>query len=284
MIYQIRDWDENFENDRSRRVEKCSFVCVPNKQHGMGFLHVIQQPDGAAIYGIWGCLLGACSQQKNRAGWLTSNGEGNGRPWGVPDLVVKLHRPAKEIQRALEVLCSEQVDWIIRHDVKEGELPFAKPVKEKAEGTRIEFPESLRNAKFEGAWAEWVDYRKKIRHPLKDPTQVAQLKEMAEWGTERAVRAIGYTILKGWQGLQEPKDNENGKTNGTAKVARERWRIEADIASVKGRIEEIRRGFGQQKNGDDRWSPPLTEEQKPAVEAQKEKLKTLQAELDSTPV
>ena len=48
-IYQVKDWDALFENDRSRRVEQCRFVCVPNNQHGMGFCRIMAEPDGAAI-------------------------------------------------------------------------------------------------------------------------------------------------------------------------------------------------------------------------------------------
>jgi hypothetical protein len=73
------------------------------------------EPDGAAIYGIWHCIVGACSQQKKRNGWLTSDGESAGSPWGVSDLALKFRRPEKEVERALQVLCSEKVGWIIAH-------------------------------------------------------------------------------------------------------------------------------------------------------------------------
>jgi hypothetical protein len=109
MTYQIKDWDAYFENDRSRNRIQCSFVCVPNKQHGMGFCRIMAEPDGAAIYGIWHCIIGACSQQKKRHGWLTADGEQAGSPWLLGDLALKFRRPEKEIERALQVLTSERV-------------------------------------------------------------------------------------------------------------------------------------------------------------------------------
>lgn len=112
MTYQVINWNEHFENDRSRSREKCGFVCVPNKQHGMGFCRVMAESDGAAIYGIWHCIIGACSQQKKRDGFLTSDGTATGKPWGVEDLALKFRRPEKEIKRALEVLCSDNVGWL----------------------------------------------------------------------------------------------------------------------------------------------------------------------------
>jgi hypothetical protein len=38
-----------------------------------------------------------------------------GSPWGVGDLALKFRRPEKEVERALQVLCSEKVGWIIIH-------------------------------------------------------------------------------------------------------------------------------------------------------------------------
>ena len=116
VTYQIADWNTTFENDRSRTRDKCSFVCVPNKQHGMGFCRIMSEPDGASIYGIWHMILGACSQQSlPRDGWLTDDGESAGSPWGVEDLSLKFRRPQSEIERALQVLTSERIAWVVSH-------------------------------------------------------------------------------------------------------------------------------------------------------------------------
>jgi hypothetical protein len=131
--YQIKDWDSYFENDRSRNYDRCGFVCVPNKQHGMGFSRVMAEPDGAAIYGIFAMIIGACSQQKRpRNGWLTDNGlpphvaltarsrstnsqPPIGQPWDASDLAIKFRRPVTEINRAIEVLSNPKIGWIVVH-------------------------------------------------------------------------------------------------------------------------------------------------------------------------
>lgn len=113
--YQIRDWDRHFENDRSRNRKHCAFVCVPNKQHGMGFSRIMAEPDGASIYGIWHCIVGACSQQTLRAGWLTDDGDCAVTGWCAEDLSLKFRRPIKEIQRALDFLSCNKVGWLILH-------------------------------------------------------------------------------------------------------------------------------------------------------------------------
>src|ERR1043166_7836535 len=113
MTYQIKNWDACFENNKSRERDHCSFVCVPNKQHGLGFCRVVSHLRGAAIYGNWQMIVGACSQQsKPRAGWLTHNGRPDGTPWTAADLALKFRRPVKEIELALKVLSSPEVDWL----------------------------------------------------------------------------------------------------------------------------------------------------------------------------
>lgn len=125
--YQVKDWNIHFENDRSRARERCSFVCVPNKQHGMGFCRIMAEQDGATIYGVWHMILGACSQQSlPRNGWLTvdgkpavtkqgADGEQTVTAWGAEDMALKFRRPVKEIERAIEVLTSDKVAWLIAH-------------------------------------------------------------------------------------------------------------------------------------------------------------------------
>lgn len=112
-LYQIADWDRNFENNKSREREKCSFVCVPNKHDGLGFTRIIAEKDGASIYGIWVMILQVCSRQNRpRQGFLTQNGAQDGHRMGTECLALRLRRTSQELERALSVLSSEGVGWI----------------------------------------------------------------------------------------------------------------------------------------------------------------------------
>jgi uncharacterized phage protein (TIGR02220 family) len=114
ILYQVKDWDGNFENNKSREREDCSFVCVPNSHSGLGFSRIMAEKDGAAVYGVFQLIIGACSRQrKPREGWLTENGKRDGEPWTPEDLAVQFRRPVEEIVRALEVLTSPKVGWIV---------------------------------------------------------------------------------------------------------------------------------------------------------------------------
>lgn len=113
-VYKVSKWNELFENYKSREQEQCRFACVPNKQHGMGFTRVLAEPDGLAIYGAWCCIVGACSQQRlPRDGWLTDNGLSDGTPWSASDLALKFHKPETELLRAIEVLSSHRIGWLL---------------------------------------------------------------------------------------------------------------------------------------------------------------------------
>jgi len=116
--YQIRDWNEHFENATSRERKKCMWVPMPNKQSGLGLSRILAEKDGAALYGIWVLIVGACSRQlKPRSGWLTDTGRAPGghhagTPWTPADLALMFRRPDKEIERALAVLSSNAVGWL----------------------------------------------------------------------------------------------------------------------------------------------------------------------------
>src|SRR5687768_16521577 len=111
--YRIKDWDRHFENAKSRTIDSCSFVCVPNKQHGLGFTRIMSEPDGGTIFGIWVLLVQVASRQaRPRSGWLTEDGTKDGPPWTSEDLALRWRRTEQEVSRALAFLSSSRVGWI----------------------------------------------------------------------------------------------------------------------------------------------------------------------------
>lgn len=113
MPYQIANWNRTYENNKSRDRDRCSYVCVPNKQGGLGLARILLQPDGLAVYGLWHLIVGLASQQpRTREGWMTDDGKELGAPWTTEGMAVRWRREEKEIERALAVLCSPDVGWI----------------------------------------------------------------------------------------------------------------------------------------------------------------------------
>lgn len=123
MIYQVPSWDEFFENAKSRTYDECSFVCMPNKQHGLGFKRIWSQPDGPALFGCWCALIQTLSRQrKPRRGYLTDTGRapaGYCADGDVPgtiltadDLAFMWGCPVELVQRMFEVCSGPKVGWL----------------------------------------------------------------------------------------------------------------------------------------------------------------------------
>lgn len=224
MTYQIRDWNRNFENNKSREIDRCSFVCLPNKQHGMGFRRIMAELDGATIYGIWVCIVAACSQQEApRLGWLTEDGRKNGAAWGASDIALKIGRPTNEIERCISVVSSPRIGWLAAIELPADCPPSADEVPADSPPTTLEgrkeenrrngrkelmdlaeLPEALRSPEFLTAWNNWQTFRIEIRHKLTPSTIQRQLKQLADVGPKQAIASIELSITKGWQGLTFP--------------------------------------------------------------------------------
>jgi hypothetical protein len=82
-------------------------------------------------------------------------------------------------------------------------------------------PDELGTPEFQRAWEEWKQHRKEIKRGLTPTTRRRQLKQLAEWGLDAAIKAIDTSITKGWHGLFEPE----GSTNATKHEpeAKEAW-------------------------------------------------------------
>lgn len=111
-VYRIRNWSTNFENAKSRKLGRCRYVCMPNKQDGLGLGRILAEPDGATIFGVWCLILQACSRQTERAGWLTDDGTEKGRPWDLDDLAFRWRRPIGEVRRCVSVVVAPKVGWM----------------------------------------------------------------------------------------------------------------------------------------------------------------------------
>jgi len=108
-LYSIRDWDDNFENNRTRGMKATSWVPVPNKHDGEGLQTIFEQPDGIVIYGAWNLILQVASKCTPR-GTLVRR---DGTPLTAHAIAIKTgwNHP-DNIQRALDFCSTEQVGWL----------------------------------------------------------------------------------------------------------------------------------------------------------------------------
>src|ERR1700761_5016602 len=107
-LYKIRDWNEKYENNRTRELKKLDWLPIPNKQDGDGYTLVMEQPDGAAIFGAFI----ACAQIASRCdprGTLLRDCK---KPHDSASLSRMSRFPAEVIERMLTVASSNEVNWL----------------------------------------------------------------------------------------------------------------------------------------------------------------------------
>lgn len=59
---RVRDWDANFENNRTRELKEMTWFKAPNSYDGDGFTELIEHENGASHYGAWMVILGIASK------------------------------------------------------------------------------------------------------------------------------------------------------------------------------------------------------------------------------
>jgi hypothetical protein len=108
MAYIIRDWDKNFERDRSRQWVNIRWVPVPNKQ-GAGYRKIMAQKNGAEIFGCWNAIVQQASICQPR---------GDLSKYTLTDLCLLTIIPEKILAVALKFL-SQSLDWIIDTEIND---------------------------------------------------------------------------------------------------------------------------------------------------------------------
>ena len=112
MAYQVIDWNEHYENAKSRTVKSPSWCAIPNKQSGLSYRRMVREhPD---FYAVFVGIVLACSAQpgKIRDGWLTHDGTPTGQPWTPEDLQDKTGFKTELVAEALPYLSSERIGWL----------------------------------------------------------------------------------------------------------------------------------------------------------------------------
>ncbi len=106
--YHVVNWATHHENSRSRQIRNITWVPVPNKHDGEGFLRIMEQPDGMIIYAAWHLILQVASKCHPR-GTLVRD---DGTPLTPVAIALKARASEADIVRAIEVLVSPEVNWL----------------------------------------------------------------------------------------------------------------------------------------------------------------------------
>lgn len=226
ILYSIREWDTQFENNRSRSVEDLSWVAIPNRHDGENYTAIITHPEGSKIFSAWVLICQVASKCKPR-GILIKD---NGLPHDAASLSLKTRAPQEWFKLALDFL-SRDTDWLESTEFTTDKAETVRRLSANRQrtvtewngiegkgkkgivqknGASFEFPSNLQTDKFKEAWGCWVKHRKEIRKPLTPTSSSQQLKMLSGLGEPMAISAIEYTIQKGWQGLAIRPDENQG--------------------------------------------------------------------------
>ena len=105
--YRIKDWDDNFENSRTRELQQLRYVIMPNKQDGDGYTELVEHPNGAAHLGAW-CAIVQVASKCNPRGTLLREA---GRPYDSSSLA-RQTRIRKEVFDEVLPRLTGSIGWI----------------------------------------------------------------------------------------------------------------------------------------------------------------------------
>jgi hypothetical protein len=108
---RIRNWDDHYENNRSRELKRPEWLPLPNKFDGVGFMELMDHPAGMSHYGAWCLLLAAASRMPKRGSMVTDSG----RAMSTKDIARMTRGSAKAFDEALPRLIA--IGWVEEVDV-----------------------------------------------------------------------------------------------------------------------------------------------------------------------
>lgn len=108
--YRIRNWDQHFENNRTRELKRMDWVPVPVKQDGDGYTELVEGPSGAANLGAWLAIVEVAAKCDPR-GTLSREGAGGVKTPHTPHSLARMsHLPAGCFDEAIPILV--RIGWL----------------------------------------------------------------------------------------------------------------------------------------------------------------------------
>lgn len=106
MIYRIKNWNDIYENNRSRTVKDLSWVPIPNRHDGEAYSRMMIQKDAAIYFSVWILLLQVASRCQPRGTLLTSACQ----PHNAESLAIKTRAKLEWFEKSLPFLV--QIGWL----------------------------------------------------------------------------------------------------------------------------------------------------------------------------
>jgi hypothetical protein len=114
-LYRIKNWDDVYENNRTRELKTLAWVPIPNNHDGDGYTLLVDRKEGAALLGAWLACVQVASKCDPR-GTLLRRG---GCPHDSASLS-RITRLPKEVFDRLLPIAEQECKWLESSTVQEG--------------------------------------------------------------------------------------------------------------------------------------------------------------------
>ncbi len=104
-VYRIRNWDDHFENNRTRTLKNLDWVPIPNKMDGDGYTQLWEEQSAAEIFAAWILIVEIASKCTPR-GTLMRDGSAH----DAHSLARLTRCSARCFEIAFPVLC--KIGWL----------------------------------------------------------------------------------------------------------------------------------------------------------------------------
>lgn len=116
MTFRIRNWNELYENNRTRDLKRLDWVPIPNRMDGDGYTELLDHPNGAAHLGAWIALVQIASKCQTRGTLSREGGAGHD-----PKTLSRISRiPAAIFEEAIPRFV--EIGWLENITVREFKL------------------------------------------------------------------------------------------------------------------------------------------------------------------
>lgn len=119
MTYRVRDWNEHFENNRSRELKHLDWVPMPNRMDGDGYTELLDHAEGPAHFGCWCALVEIASRCEIR-GTLSRDGAG---PHNAASLA-RISRMPRQLWETVLKRLTDEIRWLeVIEETATSEIP-----------------------------------------------------------------------------------------------------------------------------------------------------------------
>lgn len=216
-IYRVKDWDSNFENNRTREMKHMAWIPVPNKQDGDGYIELIDHDNGAAHLGAWIAILQLASKCDPRGTLVRDNGTPH-----APRSISRITRIKMNIiDEAITRLCSHDIGWLEVVDnqgfavapqegagfpqggdeEQKGTEQNRKEKKKKSEVDQIESMLSDIPERRSAILRTWLQYKKERRKAYKPTGFKALITTLSPLSDAELDAAINKAMANNWEGI-----------------------------------------------------------------------------------